>query len=73
MDDRTLYAMPGIAAPWEAERVELDDDAKVVHLWLETDDPRGGCHSPPPREHSHLSRPSHQENAATEGLIAKIR
>jgi transposase len=36
MDDRTLYAtILGIAAPWEVARVELDDHAKAVHVWLE--------------------------------------
>ena len=36
MDDRTLYAtILGIAAPWEVTRVELDDRAKAVHVWLE--------------------------------------
>src|SRR5581483_9234879 len=36
MDDRTLYAtILGIAAPWEVSRVELDDAAKAVHVWLE--------------------------------------
>jgi transposase len=35
MDDRTLYAtILGIAAPWEVARVELDDAAKAVHVWL---------------------------------------
>jgi transposase len=36
MDDRTLYAtILGIAPPWDVTRVELDDAAKVVHVWLE--------------------------------------
>jgi transposase len=36
MDDRTLYAtILGIAAPWDVLRVELDDAAKAVHVWLE--------------------------------------
>jgi len=36
MDDRTLYAtILGIALPWEVDRVELDDGAKAVHVWLE--------------------------------------
>ena len=36
MDDRTLYAtILGIAAPWDVTRVELDDRAKTVHVWLE--------------------------------------
>jgi hypothetical protein len=36
MDDRSLYAtILGIAAPWEVVRVELDDAAKAVHVWLE--------------------------------------
>ena len=36
MDDRTLYAtILGIAAPWDVARVELDDAAKAVHVWLE--------------------------------------
>jgi transposase len=36
MDDRALYAtILGIAAPWEVVRVELDDAAKAVHVWLE--------------------------------------
>jgi len=36
MDDRTLYAtILGIAPPWEVTRVELDDHAKAVHVWLE--------------------------------------
>jgi transposase len=36
MDDRTLYAaILGIAPPWEVTRVELDDTAKAVHVWLE--------------------------------------
>jgi hypothetical protein len=36
MDDRTLYAtILGIAAPWDVTRVELDDRAKVVYVWLE--------------------------------------
>src|SRR5689334_11674791 len=36
MDDRTLYAtILGIAAPWGVTRVELDDKAKAVHVWLE--------------------------------------
>lgn len=40
MDDRTLYAtILGIASPWEVARVDLDDAAKAVHVWLEA---RGG-------------------------------
>lgn len=36
MDDRALYAtILGIGAPWEVVRVELDDAAKAVHVWLE--------------------------------------
>jgi transposase len=36
MDDRALYAtILGIAPPWEVARVELDDAAKAVHVWLE--------------------------------------
>ena len=36
MDDRRLYAtILGIAAPWDVSRVELDDAAKTVHVWLE--------------------------------------
>jgi transposase len=36
MDDRTLYAtILGIAHPCEVDRVELDDEAKAVHVWLE--------------------------------------
>jgi transposase len=36
MDDRALYAtILGIAPPWEVDRVELDDEAKAVHVWLE--------------------------------------
>jgi transposase len=36
MDDRMLYAtILGIAPPWEVTRVELDDTAKAVHVWLE--------------------------------------
>jgi len=36
MDDRTLYAtILGIAPPWDVIRVELDDSAKAVHVWLE--------------------------------------
>ena len=36
MDDRTLYAtILGISAPWDVTRVELDERAKVVHVWLE--------------------------------------
>src|SRR5688572_13750805 len=36
MDDRTLYAtILGIAAPWDVVRVQLDDAAKAVHVWLE--------------------------------------
>jgi transposase len=36
MDDRTLYAtILGIAPPWDVTRVELDDTAKAVHVWLE--------------------------------------
>jgi transposase len=36
MDDRTLYAtILGIGAPWDVVRVELDDAAKAVHVWLE--------------------------------------
>jgi transposase len=36
MDDRTLYAtILGIAAPWDVARVQLDDTAKAVHVWLE--------------------------------------
>jgi transposase len=35
MDDRTLYAtILGVARPWEVTRVELDDTAKAVHVWL---------------------------------------
>jgi transposase len=35
MDDRTLYAtILGIAPPWAVDRVELDDAAKAVHVWL---------------------------------------
>ena len=29
------YRLVGIASPWEVERVELDDSAKVVYVWLE--------------------------------------
>ena len=29
------YRRVGIASPWEVERVELDDSAKVVYVWLE--------------------------------------
>src|SRR6266571_6426647 len=36
MDDLTLYAtILGIGAPWDVVRVELDDTAKAVHVWLE--------------------------------------
>jgi transposase len=36
MDDRTLYAtILGVAPPWDVTRVELDDAAKAVHVWLE--------------------------------------
>ena len=36
MDDRTLGAtILGIAPPWDVIRVELDDSAKAVHVWLE--------------------------------------
>jgi hypothetical protein len=36
MDDRTLHAtILGIAPPWDVSRVELDDAAKAVHVWLE--------------------------------------
>ena len=36
MDDRALYAtILGIAPPWDVVRVELDDAAKAVHVWLE--------------------------------------
>jgi transposase len=36
MDDRTLYAtILAIAPPWDVIRVELDDLAKAVHVWLE--------------------------------------
>lgn len=36
MDDRRLYdTILGIAAPWDVARVELDDRAKAVHVWLE--------------------------------------
>jgi transposase len=36
MDDRTLYAtILGITPPWDVVRVELDDTAKAVHVWLE--------------------------------------
>jgi transposase len=36
MDDRSLYAtILGITPPWEVARVELDDTAKAVHVWLE--------------------------------------
>jgi hypothetical protein len=35
MDDRALYAtILGKARPWPVERVELDDTAKAVHVWL---------------------------------------
>ena len=35
MDDRSLYAtILGIAAPWEVGEVELDESARVVHVWL---------------------------------------
>jgi transposase len=35
MDDRTLYAtILGVIPPWEVTRVELDDAAKAVHVWL---------------------------------------
>jgi transposase len=35
MDDRALYAtILGVVRPWEVTRVELDDAAKVVHVWL---------------------------------------
>jgi transposase len=35
MDDRTLYAtILGVTRPWEVTRVELDDGAKAVHVWL---------------------------------------
>lgn len=35
MDGRALYeTILGIARPWEVERVELDDTAKAVHVWL---------------------------------------
>lgn len=35
MDDRALYAtILGIGAPWEVVRVELDDRAKAVDVWL---------------------------------------
>jgi hypothetical protein len=46
MDDRTLYAtILGIAPPWEVVRVELDDAAKAVHVWL---DARPGDNLPLP-------------------------
>ena len=36
MDDRALYAtILGITPPWDVARVELDDAAKAVHVWLE--------------------------------------
>ena len=36
MDDRALYAtILGIAPPWQLSRVELDNAAKAVHVWLE--------------------------------------
>lgn len=36
MDDRTLYAtILGITAPWDVARVELEDAATTVHVWLE--------------------------------------
>jgi transposase len=35
MDDRTLYTpIFGVTRPWEVTRVELDDGAKAVHVWL---------------------------------------
>jgi transposase len=35
MDDRVLYAtILGITRPWVVVRVELDDAAKAVHVWL---------------------------------------
>lgn len=38
MDDRTLYAaILGIGRPWDVVRVELDDAAKAVHVWLAED------------------------------------
>jgi len=38
MDDRTLYAtILGIGRPWDVVRVELDDAAKTVHVWLAED------------------------------------
>jgi transposase len=60
MDDRALYAtILGIAPPWNVSRVELDDAAKAVHVWLEE---RAGttfacpeCHTIAPR-YDHVER-----------------
>ena len=40
MDDRALYAtILGVTSPWAVSRVELDDAAKAVHVWL-AEEPR---------------------------------
>lgn len=45
MDDRALYAtILGIVSPWEVARVELDDAAQTIHVWLaERPDTAFGC------------------------------
>ena len=60
MDDRALYAtILGIAPPWDVVRVELDDAAQVVHVWLEehagTNATCPECHAISPR-YDHVER-----------------
>jgi transposase len=60
MDDRTLYAtILGITPPWDVARVELDDTAKAVHVWIEerpgTTFPCPECQTVSPL-HDHVER-----------------